>query len=130
MVRRICLDSDVLIALLNDDQPTKEIVESLDADFYTTAINSFELWQGRKKVEPVFGLLSSLHQLALHDIAARLAADILRELKAKGKILDLRDLFIASLCINEGIELLTYNTKHFERLKEFGLILVEHAKGR
>ena len=49
---------------------------------------------------------------------------------AKGKILDLRDLFIASLCINEGIELLTYNTKHFERLKEFGLILVEHAKGR
>ena len=124
MVRRICIDSDVLIAFLNKDERTKQNLEALDADLYTTAINTFEIWYGRKKSETVFELLESLHRLDLDDNAARLAADILRKLKDSGKILDMRDLFIAAICIRNDVEFLTYNKKHFERLKEFGLILV------
>jgi tRNA(fMet)-specific endonuclease VapC len=43
----------------------------------------------------------------------------------KGDILDVRDIFIASVCIIEGLELLTFNLKHFERMKKFGLRLVK-----
>lgn len=125
MVRRICLDSDVLIAFLNKDEKTKQIMESLDGDFYITTVNTFEVWYGRKKTEPVFEALEWLHSLDMDDKAARLAGDILRKLKEEGKIIDMRDLFIGAICINNNIELLTYNKKHFERLKEFGLILVE-----
>ncbi|MEK6922143.1 MAG: type II toxin-antitoxin system VapC family toxin [Nanoarchaeota archaeon] len=127
MVRRICLDSDVLIALLNRDEKTKQIIEALDADFYITTVNTFEVWYGRKKTEPVFEALEWLHSLEMDDKAARLAGDILRKLKDDGRMIDIRDMFIGAICINNDIELLTYNKKHFERLKEFGLVLVETA---
>ncbi len=125
MVRRICIDSDVLIALLNKDEKTKQIIEALDADFYITTVNTFEVWYGRKKTEPVFEALEWLHSLKMDDRAARLAGDMLRKLKEDGKIIDMRDLFIGATCINKDIELLTYNKKHFERLQEFGLMLVQ-----
>ena len=124
MVRRICLDSDILISFLNKDVRTKEILDSLDADFSTTAINSFELWFGRKKNETVFELLSWLKPIELDDKSARMAADMLRKLKKKGKVIDLKDVLIGAVCIKNDMELLTNNKKHFERLKEFGLILV------
>lgn len=125
MVRRVCIDSDVLIALLNKDEKTKQIMEALDVDFYITTVNTFEVWFWRKKTEPVFEALEWLHSLEMDDKAVRLAGDILRKLKEDGKMIDMRDLFIGAICINNDIELLTYNKKHFERLKDFGLILVE-----
>ncbi len=127
MVRRICIDSDVLIALLNKDEKTRQIMEALDTDFYITTVNTFEVWYGRKKTEPVFEALECLHSLLLDDKAARLAGDILRKLKDDGKMIDMRDLFIGAICIKNDIELLTYNKKHFERLKDFGLVLVENG---
>ena len=123
MDRRICLDSDVMIGLLNKDEAARKLVEALDAEFYTTSINVFELWYGRKKQETVSELFESLRLLSLGDKSARLAADILRNLKEKGTLIDFRDAFIASMCIRHDTELLTMNKKHFERLQEFGLVL-------
>lgn len=125
MVRRICLDTDVIIHLLSKDQHTREIIESLDADFFTVAINAFELWYGRKENESVFELLEWLDVLPLDEKSALTAADILRELKKTGTILDIKDLFIGAICITHRIELLTLNRKHFDRLQKWGLVLVE-----
>ncbi|MBS3148356.1 type II toxin-antitoxin system VapC family toxin [Candidatus Woesearchaeota archaeon] len=125
MVRRVCLDSNVLIALLNKDEPTRELLSTIDAQLFTTSIGTFEVWYGRKKSEVVFELLEWLEKLDFDDTCARIAGDIMRDLKSKGKMIDIRDAFIAAICIKNGIELLTYNTKHFERLNEFGLILVD-----
>ena len=123
MVRKICLDSDVIISLLNKDVKTKELLESLDAEFYTTVINSFEVWYGRKESESMFQFLESLNVLELDQRSSLVAADALRELKKQGRMIEFRDLFIAGVCIVQGIELLTFNKKHFERMKDFGLIL-------
>lgn len=125
MVRRICLDTDIIIHLLSKDQHTRELIESLDADFFTVAINAFELWYGRKENESVFELLEWLDVLPLDEKSALTAADILRELKKTGTILDIKDLFIGAICITQRIELLTLNRKHFDRLQKFGLVLVE-----
>jgi predicted nucleic acid-binding protein len=110
--------------LLNKEQKTKELLESLDADFYLTSVNAFELWYGRKKSELVFEVLESFNILDLDKNSAKLAGDILRELKNKGEIIDLKDVFIGAICIKNDVSLLTYNKKHFERLKKFGLVLV------
>ena len=46
---------------------------------------------------------------------------ILRDLKKKGKLLDIRDVFVGSICIARDLPLLTYNSRHFNRLKDYGL---------
>ena len=125
VVRKVCLDSDILINLLNKDEETKKVIESIDAEFYTTTVNSFEIWYGRKDSEEIFQLLEWLNILELDQNSALKSADILRTLKKQGAMIDFRDLFIASICITNKIEFLTANKKHFERLKEFDLLLVK-----
>ena len=124
MERAVCLDSDVLIALLSGDSSAKEILSTINARFCTSAINVFEVWHGRKNTEPVSELLGKLEVLQFTDTAARCAADMLCQLKRDGNILDLRDLFIAATCITANSSLLTFNKKHFDRLKKFNLQLV------
>ena len=124
MVRKICLDSTVLINLLNNDAGTLKQLASLEGTFCTTSINTFELWLGRKHQEPVSDLLGSLEEFSLNPSEARRAADIHRELKKSGNTLDLRDLFIGAICIYNEMPLLTNNQKHLERLTKFGLMLV------
>ncbi len=125
MVRKVCLDSNIIIALLNKDEATKDILEALDAQFFTTSIITFEVLYGRKDSEFVFELLEWLEKLPFDDASARIAADMQRKLRKKGTLIDIRDLFIAATCIQNNIELLTHNTKHFERLHEYGLILTK-----
>lgn len=124
MVRKICLDSDVLVELLAGNKETRALVEHLEGDFYSTAINVFELWFGRKESEKIFKLLAWLYICKFDESAAKKAADILRTLKKDGSMLELRDLFVAAICIVNDLELLTYNKAHFEKLKKFGLVLV------
>jgi len=125
MVRKICLDSDALIALLRKDENTKALLESLDATFCITAVNSFEVWFGRKSNEPATDLLRWFEIIAIDDSSARLAADLLRELKKEGSSIEFRDIFIGATCITHNIELLTYNLKDFGRMKKYGLKVVE-----
>ncbi len=126
MVRKICLDSDVLIAFLHKDERVKDLLTSTDADFYITAVNTFEVWYGRKKSELISELLPLLPALAFDDVVARFAADMLRTLKSQGQLLEMRDLFIAAICIKHDVELFTFNLKHFERLEQFGLVLFRY----
>lgn len=124
MVRKVCLDSNILIGLLGRDEAVKTMLSALDAQFVITAVNSFEIWYGRTKGEAIFELFEWLEILPFDAAVSRLAADIMRSLKEKGEIIDLQDVFIAAICIKNDVELLTLNKKHFERLKKFGLILV------
>ena len=124
MVREICLDSDVIIDLSKNVDQIKSRLISLDALFYITSINVFEVWFGRKEKDNALEFLEKFGVLDLNKSSALLAADILRDLKKEGLILDFRDIFVASICITNKIELMTNNLKHFERFKKFGLRLV------
>jgi len=124
MDSKICLDSDILINLLRRDEDTKELLESFNANFCITTISTFEIWYGRKNEETIKELIDCLENLNFNKNAAMIAADISKELKKKGKLIDIRDLFIASICINNKIPLLTKNKKHFDRLKKYGLELI------
>ena len=124
MVRKICLDTDVLINMARDDSRTKEAIEAFDADFYTTTVNVLELWQGHRNGEETMELLEPLIKVGFDEKSAFTAGDIQRNLFNKGDVLDFRDLFIGAVCIRHDLELLTFNLKHFGRLKRFGLKLV------
>ena len=51
MVEKVCLASDIIIGLLRKNEEARALVESADADFFTTSINIFELWYGKRKNE-------------------------------------------------------------------------------
>jgi tRNA(fMet)-specific endonuclease VapC len=127
VVRKVCLDSDVLFDFLKDDKKAKAIIASLEADYFVTSINIYELWGGRfKKEENVIdSLLSWLEVVDFGKKAAFIAGDLRLKLRKEGALINPRDIFIASVCIIEGLELLTFNLKHFERMKKFGLRLVK-----
>ncbi len=126
MDRKICLDSDIIINFLRKNPETKKIIDSLGEEFYTTQINTFEVWSGRLKHEEstIKDTLDSLTKIDFDENSALKAGDIQLKLKETGDLIDFRDLFIASICITNNLELLTGNKKHFERLKKFGLKLI------
>ena len=126
MDRKICLDSDIIINFLRKNPETKRIIDELGEEFYTTQINTFEVWSGRLKHEEstIKDVLDSLIKIDFNENSALKAGDIQIKLKESGDLIDFRDLFIASICIVNNLELLTNNKKHFERLKKFGLKLI------
>ncbi len=124
MAEKICLDSDIIIDILNNKKEVKEILESIGKEFYTTSINIFEAWYGRKDTEKIENLISALYKLSFDEKSAKLAAQILTELKDKGNLIEPRDMFIGAICIANEIALFTKNKKHFERLEKFGLKLI------
>ncbi len=46
-------------------------------------------------------------------------------LRREGKLIGDADLIIGATAISKGMELLTRNAKHFKRLEEHGLVLVD-----
>lgn len=123
VVRKICLDTDILIQMMRNDESVKAIMASFDSTFHTTSINVFEIWQGHRKGEETLELLSPIVKLDFDEKSAFVAGDIQRKLLDNGQVLDIRDVFVASACISNNAELLTLNKKHFERMKKFGLKL-------
>ncbi len=124
MVKKICLDSDVLIELLHGNEDVKNTLASINGELFTTSVSVFEVWYGRKKSETVSELLDALHILSLEKMSAMFAADMFSELNKKGESLDLKDVFIAAMCIRNEVVLYTFNKKHFQRMEKFGLVLL------
>lgn len=126
MDNQICLDTDIIIELLKDNEKIVAKLHSHEAEFLTTPINVLEIWSGRKEIESqkIDSLINNLYITSINKEEAKKAGDMTKELREKGEIIDMRDIIIASSCIQNNISLMTLNTKHFERLKQFGLKLV------
>ena len=56
-----------------------------------------------------------------HDM--KLADRIMAYLEKRGKKLEFRNVLIGTICVNRGFSILTGNKKHFERLKDYGLVI-------
>ncbi len=125
MDEKICLDSDVLIGVLKNDKRAISLLNSVKTVYCTTVINVFEIWQGRTLGDQTEQYLSKMPIVHLSESAAKRAADMHREMKATGDLLDIKDIFIGAMCIDNDLALASFNKKHFERLRRFGMRLVE-----
>ncbi|MCK4732729.1 MAG: type II toxin-antitoxin system VapC family toxin [Methanophagales archaeon] len=96
-----------------------------DVDVYVTAITSFELYYGAfysksveesvKEVEIFLKNMRNIHPFT--EKPSKIAGEIMAELRADQKLIEIRDLFIGAICIENDIPLLTRNISHFERIK-------------
>ncbi len=130
-MEKVVVDSDVLIDLLRNEPDTAALIKSLETthELGTTDINAFELYWGAYKsrkmeseVTTAKGLLNTLFLLGTNEAAMELSAKIISDLERQGNPIDLRDLFIASICIVHSLKLLTRNRKHFEKIRGLKLV--------
>ena len=125
-MRKLCLDTDFLVALLRGYKEAVKKAEEYDstrAEVSTTSVNAFEVYFGafrsreaEKNVKQADSLLSSIKILKLNLEASRKAGEILSELMHKGMPIGLRDTLIAGIALTNGYTLVTRNTEHFKRI--------------
>ncbi|MHA1682328.1 MAG: type II toxin-antitoxin system VapC family toxin [Promethearchaeota archaeon] len=128
----MCLDTNILVSFLRNDKTTVEIIEKLENkdEIALTAVTLFELYYGACKSSKrttnllaVNDLKKRVEILTFDAESSKLAGKILDTLEKKGKVIDLRDVFIGAITISNKIPFTTNNIKHFNRLVDFGLKL-------
>jgi predicted nucleic acid-binding protein len=121
----------VLIALERREVTRRELEEGFpNSRFVASAISVYEQAYGAyflahkglaRKAETIIEGLKEFETYPLTGESALLAAKISADLISQGITIDPRDLFIGAICICNGLELLTSNIAHFDRLTTYGL---------
>jgi tRNA(fMet)-specific endonuclease VapC len=121
----VCLDSDFLIAYLQNDPSAIKKLEDLqaardNATAVTTTVNAAELWKGayrstsKKEVAKVKRLLDALELITLDRESARMVGEL--DAAIRSSPIGESDLLIASIALANKQVLITRNKKHFERI--------------
>lgn len=123
----VVLDSDILVGILRGEKDAVDFVDKIETEgekLNTTVINACELFQGAllhhkkdetlKKVE---NLLSSFGLLIFTSPVSLIAAEIFVELRKKGTMIDVEDIYIAAISRLNDEAVVTRNTKHFNAIK-------------
>jgi predicted nucleic acid-binding protein len=123
---KIHLDTNVLIELLQKTPVEKLLATALDNELKISPIVFFEFMVGvyrinRHDLKPL--LLKHFILTTLTPEIADKAASIEAELMDKGTPLDPRDIIIGVAAIVDNASLWTRNTKHYNRLTEYGLTI-------
>lgn len=91
-----------------------------------STITVMEIVRGFQKVQSPARLNAFLASLASEEIlsfdqdAAELAGRILGELERSGQPIGMADPMIAAVALNHGLELVTGNTSHYQRIQQLG----------
>ena len=127
----VCLDTDIIINFLRNEESSVEFFNQLvnkGEEILTTSVNVFELWKGAYKsnkkeaFKAVNDFLSKCRVIYLDEASSKKTAEILQDLTLKGDIIDVLDIMIASIAIINKESLKTNNKRHFERINELKLI--------
>jgi len=125
-MKRICLDTDFIIALLRkhpEAAKRAEEYDSIKAEVSTTSMNAFEIYLGAfrskeaaKNVKEADDLFNSINILDFTLESSRRSGEILSELLYRGTLIDLRDAIIAGIALVSGCTVVTRNIGHFGRV--------------
>ncbi|MFQ6123553.1 MAG: type II toxin-antitoxin system VapC family toxin [Candidatus Heimdallarchaeota archaeon] len=125
-MKRICLDTDFLVAILRNHLEAikrAEEYDSIGVQVTTTPMNAFEICLGAfrsektaQNVKEAENLLNSNNLLDFTLESSRRSGEILSELLHRGTPIDLRDAIIAGITIVSEYTLVTRNEKHFRRI--------------
>ena len=121
----ILLDTDVLIEIFDrgserGDEALEAILESGE-DIATTSINLHEILYGLEKYAKPVKDVRLLPVLNYTKRDARTSAEIEVKAERSGSPIRRTDAMIASVAINYGATLYTFDVKHFKPLEEMGL---------
>ena len=112
------LDSDVIIAYLRGLEQAVDLVNNLLRDgamMGCCPVNVAEIYAGMREKERNITekLINSLRFFSANLETAKLAGDMIRDLRNKGITLALADAIIAAVVIQNDLILVTYNKRHY-----------------
>ena len=119
----ILLDTNVLIHFLKGWSPVVEKVSAAPSqELAISSVTRYELEFGALQMVPakrkiVHDLCADLQQIPFDEAAALEAAQIRKDLSAKGQVIGPLDLLIAGSARSRGAVLVTGNTREFARVK-------------
>ena len=126
----IVIDTDVLIDFLRNKEYAVSKMKELEKneELATTDINTFELYFGaynsrdkERNIASTKGLLKTMILLHTREESMETAGRIFAERRAKGKMIEIRDMLIAAVALQNGCKLLTNNRDHFEGIEGLSL---------
>jgi tRNA(fMet)-specific endonuclease VapC len=132
---RVILDTDVLVSDLRGKTSILRKLQGMDPA--TTVVNAFELFHGAYKssessanLSATRGLIGSLRLVGLSVKAAERAGEVLAQTQKSGQPIEIRDLLIGCIAREEGLSLVTHNTKHFRRIPSLTVLdAAQYADG-
>ncbi|MBI2545791.1 type II toxin-antitoxin system VapC family toxin [Candidatus Woesearchaeota archaeon] len=122
MGKKVCIDTDILINALKDPAYYARIRHQFSGyEAYSTTITVFELYKRKTNIDKVHFIMSQLQVLEFDTACAVTAANIFKNITAKGINMDYRDLFIAAIALAHECVLLTNNFKDFKNVPNLRL---------
>lgn len=114
MDKKVCLDTDVCIAILKKDSRVKNLLVRLaKTEVAITTVTLFELRLRTTHLDDIERFVEHFDILPFDAFSAEKASNIFKERKKKGRMVDIRDTFIAGTVIAHGCVFATMNEKHF-----------------
>lgn len=121
--QKVCLDTDFVIAILNNEERSHSLIDKIEhSEVYITTVTLFELFLRETNLDKIEILRTKVKILDFNEPSSRKASMIFKDLRKKGRLMDIKDLFIASSCIAHNCVLATFNKKHFVNIKELKLV--------
>ncbi len=127
MVRQV-VDTSVVISFLRGHSPAVAwLGDALGSKrVVTTAITVFELGlgvtPGSRREQQLHQLFRHIPILALDGRAAIMAAQVERKLRMEGRPIGPADVFIAGICLSQGLPVVTQNVQHFRRIPGLSVV--------
>jgi tRNA(fMet)-specific endonuclease VapC len=123
----ILLDTSVLIELFRARDKSKTLFFQLsenEEEFAVSSITHYEIYIGAniKQVDFWTRFFRFVGVIPFDKKCSIEAAKIYKDLKAKNKLIELPDLFIAATALTNDFSIATCNVRHFERIVNLTII--------
>ena len=123
----ICLDTSILIDFFRKEKKENSLFFRLTQQyriFTVSVITDYEIFVGSNQEQQEFweNFFSRIVVLPFDSASSQMAVQIFKDLKAKYKLIEIPDIFIAATAIQNNLPLATTNLKHFDRIEGLELV--------
>lgn len=132
---RLCIGTGPLILFLRGREPVAAAVEKAVQryDCVVTAVTAYELLFGVARAKREIGedaLLGLFAVIPFDEAAARRAAALHNQLISANLDIGVKDVLIASICLEHSLPLLTLNERHFARVSGLEVVTPDDERIR
>jgi len=125
--RRVLVDTSIIIDFLRKQNKKKSYLWRIKENntCFMSSVTLFELLAGAKTerhFDDIKRITKWIESICFDDDIAKIASEILKELRAKNDIIDFRDIFIGATAKCYNLHIATLNTGHFQRVSDLSVI--------
>ena len=122
----ILIDTSIIIDYLRKQNKKETLFWKIINEYncYISSVTMYEIYSGAKEEKQKNEadiIMTFLNVISFDAQQARRASTLFQTLKKENRLIEFRDIFIASCAISKKIPLVSFNRKHFERIKELEL---------